>query len=1183
MPTRLKRLELHGFKSFATPTTFVFDPGITAIIGPNGSGKSNIAEAVRWALGEQSYASLRGRRTEDVIFAGSAARAPLGMAEVSLTLDNESGDLPLPFSEITITRRAYRSGENQYFINGARVRLKDVLQVTASLGQAYTVIGQGLVDAVLSQRPEERRGLFEHAAGITGLRLKQAEAQRHLAETEANSTRLEDLLAEIEPRLRSLERAARQARESGEVRERLKAALLRLYAHQWQGARQRLQAAEAAEAAAAQAVEAAVAAHAAAQAALADIEQRGAAQRAEVERLAAETARLRAEEREIEHRRALAAERRAAQVRRRDDLEQEAARLRGEAEAAAQEAQEASNALQAIDAEIAEREAAIARLAEADAAARAERERLAAALRQAEQAITEAERAALAAASRRDLLDQQERDLLATRERLEREQRARAARLAELEAQAAAATKARDEAREQLAELAAERERLEAALSAAAAARDEAERAMKAVERRLVERTTRLEALTRLRDSGAGLYAGTRAVLDAARAGHLQGIIGTLASLLIVPPELEAAMEAALGGHLQDIVVERWRDAEQAIEHLKRTKAGRATFQPLDTVRGSSVRAPRLDHPGVRGLAVDLIDYDPRVEPVVTGLLGRVVVTDDLTATRAILRALPPGWSVVTLGGEITRSSGAVTGGARVKESGTLARERELRDLPVECRKLERELDAARAEVEARAAEVDRLRAERDALDRDIAAAREAGRAAEAALARQQRLRDDEARAAAEEEQRHAGVAERLARLDADRQEAERAGQEAAARRQAAAAERERLLAALREAETAGPDARLQDERSALAGLVERRRGLIAQQQRLESEQQRVAAAIAEAERRAGEIATAITALDAEVESLTAERERIAALLAAAEEQLGPARAAREDAAAAERAAREAVAGAEQRVRDAERERDRATLELERRRDEVNLLRERAAHDLGEEVDIDAALDAVDLDDTDPDTLQREVDRLRERLRRIGLVGEDAIEQYEREAERYTFLRGQLDDVHAAGEALRALLAELSRSMAEEFNRTFGEVAAAFEATFTTLFGGGKAKLLQVQDDDGATGVDILAQPPGKRLQSLALLSGGERALTAVALLFAILKVNPSPFCVLDEVDAALDEANVVRVRDELKALADRTQFVVVTHNRATIEGADTLYGITMGDDGVSRVLSLRLPAEASA
>ena len=1181
MPTRLKRLELHGFKSFATPTTFVFDPGITAIIGPNGSGKSNIAEAVRWALGEQSYASLRGRRTEDVIFAGSAARAPLGMAEVSLTLDNESGDLPLPFSEITITRRAYRSGENQYFINGARVRLKDVLQVTASLGQAYTVIGQGLVDAVLSQRPEERRGLFEHAAGITGLRLKQAEAQRHLAETEANSTRLEDLLAEIEPRLRSLERAARQARESGEVRERLQAALLRLYAHQWRGARQRLHAAEAAEAAAAQAVEAATAAHAAARAALTEVEQRGAAQRAEVDRLAAETARLRAEEREVEHRRALAAERRAAQARRRDDLAQEAARLRGACETAAREAQEASDGLQAIDAEIAEREAAIARLAEADATARAERERLAAALRQAEQAITEAERAALAAASRRDLLDQQERDLLATRDRLDREQRARD--LAELEAQAAAATKARDEARERLAALAAERERLEAALGAAAAARDEAERAMKAVERRLVERTTRLEALTRLRDSGAGLYAGTRAVLDAARAGQLQGIVGTLASLLIVPPELEAAMEAALGGHLQDIVVERWRDAEQAIAHLKRTQAGRATFQPLDTVRGASVRAPRLDHPGVRGLAVELIDYDPRVQPIVTGLLGRVVVTDDLTATRAILRALPPGWSVVTLGGEITRSSGAVTGGARVKESGTLARERELRDLPAECRRLERELEAARAEVESRAAEVDRLRAERDALDRDIAAAREAGRAAEAALTRQQRLRDDEARAGAEEEQRRADVAERLARLDADRQAAERAGQEAAARRHAAAAERERLLVALREAETAGSDARLQDERSALAGLIERRRGLIAQQQRLAAEQQRIAAAIAEAERRAGDIADAIAALDTEVESLTAERERIAALLAAAEEQLGPARAAREEAAAAERAAREAVAGAEQRVRDAERERDRAALELERRRDEVNLLRERAAHDLGEGVDIDAALDAVDLDDTDPTTLQREVDRLRERLRRIGLVGEDAIEQYEREAERYTFLRGQLDDVHAAGEALRALLAELSRSMAEEFNRTFGEVAAAFEATFTTLFGGGKAKLLQVQDDDGATGVDILAQPPGKRLQSLALLSGGERALTAVALLFAILKVNPSPFCILDEVDAALDEANVVRVRDELKALADRTQFVVVTHNRATIEGADTLYGITMGDDGVSRVLSLRLPAEAPA
>ncbi|HET9015671.1 MAG TPA: AAA family ATPase, partial [Thermomicrobiaceae bacterium] len=218
MPTRLKRLDLHGFKSFATPTTFVFDPGITAVIGPNGSGKSNIADALRWVLGEQSYATLRGRRTEDVIFAGSAARTPLGMAEVALTLDNESGELPTPFAEVTITRRAYRSGENQYLINGARVRLKDVAQVTAALGQAYTVIGQGLVDSVLAQRPEERRGLFEHAAGITGLRLKHAESERHLAETQTNSARLEDLLREVEPRLRGLERAARQAREYDQLR-----------------------------------------------------------------------------------------------------------------------------------------------------------------------------------------------------------------------------------------------------------------------------------------------------------------------------------------------------------------------------------------------------------------------------------------------------------------------------------------------------------------------------------------------------------------------------------------------------------------------------------------------------------------------------------------------------------------------------------------------------------------------------------------------------------------------------------------------------------------------------------------------------------------------------------------------------------------------------------------------------
>lgn len=1185
MATRLKRLELHGFKSFATPTTFVFDPGITAIIGPNGSGKSNIADAVRWALGEQSYSNLRGRRTEDVIFSGSAGRAPLGMAEVSITLDNEGGELPLPFNEITITRRAYRSGENQYLINGARVRLRDVLQVTASLGQAYTVIGQGLVDTVLSQRPSERRGLFEHAAGITGLRLKHAEAERHLAETRANITRLEDLLGEIEPRLRSLERAARQAREAGKVRQQLRDALLRLYAHHWRAARERYRAAATAAADAERTTtQAHQAVEAAAEAVLA-AEARAIAAREALDALSGESTQLRAELNEVEHRIALTRERRDARERRASDLEREITELQTSQQTTAAESAETDAALEALTNEIAVHQAELAELEAADTAARQERAAREAELRRVERDLHDAERTALAAESRLDLLSQQAQDQQAALVQLEADQASRSDRLAELDGEAETARAALADVQERLSLLADARERLDAALATQAARREEVQRELRTLERQLVERSTRLETLARLRESGAGLYAGTRAVLEAARDGQLSGIVGALASLLVVPAELEAAMEAALGGHLQDIVVERWRDAERAIDYLKRSRTGRATFQPLDTVRGSRSHAPRLRAPGVLGVAADLIDYDERVAPIISGLLGRTVVTEDLTATRSILPDLPRGWSVVTLGGEITRSSGAVTGGARVKESGTLARERELRELPGECERLKQAIGTIQTRLDTMRRDAAALVAERDAVDADIAAAREAGRAAEAAIERVQRLRGDEERAASEAEQRRQAITERLTRIAAEREQAEAQGAAAQARQAELTTERDCLRQQLTEVDTQEPDTRLQDARAALARLSERQRGLRAHRQRLMQEAERLDRSLEAAKQRRAELAQELAQLADELTALDATRAQLTTELAEAEQRLTPAKQLLEETITAERAAREALTAAEARWREAERDRDRAALDLERRQDDLARLRERAMHDLGEDETQDLAeiLEAVPEESTDEAMLQRQADRLRERLRRIGMVGDDAIEQYERESERYNYLRGQLDDVHAAGDALRKLLAELDQAMTEEFDQTFGEVAAAFEKTFTTLFGGGTAKLVRIQDDDGSGGVDILASPPGKRLQSLALLSGGERALTAVALLFAILRVNPSPFCVLDEVDAALDEANVVRVRDELQALAEETQFVVVTHNRATIEGADTLYGITMGDDGVSRVLSLRLPAEASA
>ncbi|HEU5421969.1 MAG TPA: chromosome segregation protein SMC, partial [Nitrolancea sp.] len=813
-------------------------------------------------------------------------------------------------------------------------------------------------------------------------------------------------------------------------------------------------------------------------------------------------------------------------------------------------------------------------------AARARRAEQEEALRAVTRRQAESERSRAAGEARLALLDGQSAELAAEQARLgaalaerrdsaddlvQRRDIARAAREAS-EAQLIALTDARGVPWAASERAHAELERLRAAERAA--------------QRTLAGLEARHDALARLAESGAGLYAGVRAVLDASRDGALSGVVGTLAGLLRVPGELEAALEAALGAHLQDIVVERWTDAERAIEHLKRRQAGRATFQPLDTVRslgvGRAGTGPR--GAGIRGVAAGLIEFDPRVEPVVAGLLGRVLVAEDLQATRAILSSLSSGWSVVTLDGEIARASGTVTGGARERQSGVLARERELRELPERRRALEAELSVIRRQANELTARSVGLIDELSRLEEQIAAETDAGRRAAGDEERAERLLADEARLAGREHARLAEIETRLGALQAEQARARTAIAEARVAAERTGAERERLASQLQTEAGSGQDDALAEARAELRALGERKRALHAERERLAT--RRLAAERQGAARRERLVALVqeLAALEDEQARLNAAREAAAHDSRQLDGRVAAASAALQAAAAAEQAASAALARLAEEGRALERERDRLALERSRRADELELLLERAARDLDvpDAAPLLGEAEAI----VDPAPLEGRIHRLRERLRRIGLVAEDAVEQYELEADRYRFLRRQLDDVRAAADALRGLMNQLEGNMDEALERTFTEVAEAFSTTFTALFGGGKARLVRVSDEDALSGLDIVAQPPGKRPQNLALLSGGERALTAVALLFAILKVNPAPFCLLDEVDAALDESNVVRVRDELRALAERTQFVVVTHNRATIEGADTLYGITMGDDGVSRTLSLRLPAE---
>ncbi len=1183
MAIQIKRLDLHGFKSFATASSFVFDSGITAVIGPNGSGKSNIADAMRWVLGEQSYGNLRSRRTEDVVFAGSSARTPAGMAEVSLTLDNSDGGLPLPYSEVTITRRAYRSGENQYLINRSQVRLKDVLQLTSSLGQAHTVIGQGLVDAALSQRPEERRGLFEHAAGITGLRLKYAEAERHLHEARANSARLEDLLRELEPRLRSLERAARRAREFTQVRDELNRALRRYYACQWRGATERLEAAKRAANRAGTALQALQRETDAAIKAAAGAEEQAGVLRTQRETLVGEAQRLRDERRHLEHQLAVLTERRTAAERRANDASRAIEEPRESLAEADREIRQFADALVALDTEIAGLEREIVEREAADALAREQRAKLETELRSAEQQLAGIDQSARAAEARLALLDQQQRDLNENRQRLDADASSRAKRHGDLVARADAASRELEDASNQLNRLREERREVDGRITANRSARDDAGSLARRLEHQFIECSARLEALERLRDSGAGLRAGTRAVLDATRGGKLIGIVGLLSSLIAVPAELERAVEAALGGHLQDIVVERWADAEQAIEYLKRTRGGRATFRPLDTVRARRpAQLPRHSVSGVRGIASELVECDDRVTPIVAGLLGQVVIVDTLDAARALLPALHPSWAIVTLGGEIARASGTVTGGAEMKETGLLAREREFRELPARRRSIERELGAARTRIEELSAAGRTDQEHKAKLDHAIGDIQKAISAATATLDQTRRWIADLDRAREQEQARRSEIAKRVTGITVERQSVEvERGRLATAR--ATAIEECRCLA-----DRLGSDDDLakrrdglQHARAALGTLRERRRGLEQQRMRLTSQRALMERQIDEAERRRQVLVEERARLDHEASRLSTELDRAKNLLDEAQSRVAGHQQAVDRATEDERSARAWAAGLADRLRNAEREFDQLELDCTRRRDEIDLWRERVVRDLGDD-GIDQLRVALQVDDSlDLPDLEREIARQRERLRRIGLVGEDAVEQYEQEAERDAFLRQQLDDVRRAGESLESLMLDLERTMAGQFDRTFADVAAAFEVMFRSLFGGGQARLVRADEAGKPNNIDIIAQPPGKRLQNLSLLSGGERTLTAVALLFAILRVNPSPFCLLDEVDAALDEANVVRVRETLRDLARNTQFVVITHNRATIEGADTLYGITMGRDGISRVLSMRVPVEA--
>ncbi len=1189
MPPRLKSLELQGYKTFASRAEFVFAERITAIVGPNGSGKSNIVDALRWVLGEQSFNLLRGKSTEDMIFAGSQQRPRASMASAVVTFDNSDNWLPIEFSEVAVGRRAYRDGQNEYLLNGQRVRLRDINELLAQSGLAgrtYTIIGQGLVDAALALRADERRKLFEEAAGIGLYRARRSEALRRLETTRRNLERVQDILAELRPRLRSLERQARRAREHAQVQADLRLILREWYGYHWHRQQRALTEAQAAARRAAHALEEARRRWQELAQELTARRETLQGVRARLESWHRQLAELHTRRQQMEREAAVTAERIRSLEAQTRQVEAEILRLEEEHALQAERLQRAEAEIQAQGEAVAE---ARRGLQEAQQALQARLEER----RQAEEALGEARRALRRLQSRRDLLTERRREQASLhRERQEALAKARQAaqqaeeNLRHLRRRKVQAAEAREARRNALQEAETRWKDHQAEVQAAESALQQARAALSAAQAEAARLQARLEVLEQAEQTLSGYAEGAKRLLKAGRGGRLRSVQGALSSRLRVPADLETALAAALGDAL-DAVLLTAEEVDEALDVLLE-KPVRGTLLPLDGVRPQEPLSPVSDSAFV-GVAASLVDAPPALRPVVDLLLGRVLVVKERAAARRLLAGQPAGVRAVTLQGEVFSAEGMVSAGRG--GGGTLRRTRqrgELTQAVEQARARQQEAEAALAAQEA-----------------SLTALREKGRNIQDALAaarrEAQRALQEAAQAAAAYGQAETQATWRREQVTRLEEEITRGEQQAAQRE----SDLERLEAEIQEAvET------LRERSRALRGLplealqnqvahwrtqeaLARRAVDTAAQrgQEIRAGVQRLEARRASLAERAGTFAQEQAALRQQAETL---RRKEAELRARVEEIQALTAPAEEERAALERYLDEqqgAVDAAQKALSAAEHRHAQARIRLNREEEALESLRQRIEDDFGlvsfeyeEEISGPAPLPLGGMVEHLPvvteiaPELEETLRRKRAQLRRMGAVNPEAEKEYAEVQERFAFLTEQMADLERAAADIRQVVSELDTLMKEAFARTFEAVAVEFRQIFHRLFGGGSARLILTNAEDlDKTGIDIEARLPGRRSQGLSLLSGGERSLTAVALVFALLKTSPTPFCILDEVDAMLDEANVVRLRDLLTEMSEKTQFVLITHNRNTVQVADVIYGITMGADSASQVLSLRL------
>ena len=1176
----LKSLELQGFKTFPDKTSLQFERGITSVVGPNGSGKSNISDAMRWVLGEQSVRTLRCSKMEDVIFNGTPQRKALGFAEVTLTIDNADRRLPFDNDTVAVTRRYYRSGESEYLINKNTVRLKDINELFMDTGlgrDGYSIIGQGKIDSIVAARSEDRREIFEEAAGISRYRYRKEESERRLNKAEENLVRLRDILSELEGRVEPLRLQAEKAEQFIALDKEKKGLEIGIWLETLDRSGRVLR--EHGEK-----ISLAQAQHGELEEEIQSIAQRTEENLREVNRCTVGMEEARAQAAALDEQ-AVRAEGEASL------LENDAAHNRENLRRLEGQVEEASRSGQDVDQEISGKRE---EMAQKERQIQESRDRLLAftqrleELRQgADEATRQMEQAAVELAQYNASLAEQRIALSSTQ-----------TSVVEIRHRAGAVEESVRQAQERLASAQQEARELEELLQAAETAVSGRENAVKGYEMRLESRRRRAQQakeawdklvldgneqlrraklLTDLERNLEGFSQSVKQVMKEAGRGMLSGVCGPVTQLLKTPREYAVALETALGASMQHIVVETEQDAKNAIRLLKQRDWGRATFLPLTTIRGN-VYDPReiRQLPGFVGMANTLCSCEEKYGSIRDSLLGRVAVAEDLDSAAAIAKRTGYRLRVVSLDGQVVNAGGSLTGGSKGRSSGLLSRASEIQRIREKAADLQRQAEAAQQEYRQRQGELSSCEAELDAARGELSSAQE----------ERIRITSERARVSRELEQ----LAETAAGLEKERNDSEGRLQELGEREKAVRAAISRLEGQVRQAET---------ESQRLSGIREEQMShcdeisQTIQEIRLgefsaQKDWDALAAAVAGLEERKRDSAGAVLRLRQEMDALREknthlEQQRQAALVRA-QEQKGQAEAKRQSlqSIAQQRSGLEREA---QSLREREREvtaqrenvgRELARLQersenlqkeydaiLSRMWEEYELTR-REAEEVGERIE-------------DLPTAQRRLAELKNKIKALGAVNVGAVVEYQEVSERYAFLKSQVDDVEKSKAELLELIQDLTKHMRQQFTERFAQINQNFGQIFRELFGGGAAELSFTDDSDVLTsGIEIKVHPPGKIVTHIESLSGGEKALVAISIYFAIMRVNPPPFCVLDEIEAALDDVNVARFAQYLRRMSRQSQFITITHRRGTMEGSDMLYGVTMQDQGISKLLALR-------